>query len=200
LEASIALLRAFKDVRNEVFGRYDSASQTSYVVDPTDGTLWDLKPVLGLTLEHLGVDVSRGHITHELARLCRKSGVDVEQVVFSSRASRPLGMRINQVGLNPVDWSQVVEDQERITASSNYYLIKQYNRNSKVVDDALALAKGVCQACKMKAPFNTLQGIPFLEVHHIVPLSLGGPDILKNVVALCPNCHRKQHFGIADTF
>ncbi|MFU8787539.1 MAG: HNH endonuclease [Methylobacter sp.] len=34
-----------------------------------------------------------------------------------------------------------------------------------------------------------------MEVHHIVPLSQGGEDTIEYVVALCPNCHRKRHYG-----
>ena|GEM_PF-6572874 len=30
---------------------------------------------------------------------------------------------------------------------------------------------------------------PFLEQHHIVPQSIGGPDITSNIINLCPNCH-----------
>lgn len=33
------------------------------------------------------------------------------------------------------------------------------------------------------------------EVHHKVPLSAGGDDTVENAIALCPNCHRKAHFG-----
>jgi 5-methylcytosine-specific restriction protein A len=40
----------------------------------------------------------------------------------------------------------------------------------------------------------------FLEEHHVVPLPVGGPDIIENTVALCPNCHRKCHLSPeADT-
>ena len=36
---------------------------------------------------------------------------------------------------------------------------------------------------------------PYLEVHHKIRLSDGGEDTIDNVVALCPNCHRKAHYG-----
>ncbi|MBT7455033.1 MAG: HNH endonuclease [Gemmatimonadetes bacterium] len=42
-------------------------------------------------------------------------------------------------------------------------------------------------------PFRTDDGRPYLEVHHILPLSEGGEDGMLNVAALCPNCHRAQH-------
>ncbi len=29
----------------------------------------------------------------------------------------------------------------------------------------------------------------FIEVHHITPQELGGPDTLENAAPLCPNCH-----------
>ncbi|WP_080666815.1 HNH endonuclease signature motif containing protein [Variovorax paradoxus] len=38
-------------------------------------------------------------------------------------------------------------------------------------------------------------GDPYLEVHHITPLALGGDDTVDNAWALCPNCHREKHFG-----
>ncbi|MBC8673865.1 HNH endonuclease [Aeromonas hydrophila] len=49
---------------------------------------------------------------------------------------------------------------------------------------------------KHKAPFNRVSdGTPYLEVHHIQPLANGGEDTIQNTMALCPNCHRKRHFG-----
>lgn len=56
-------------------------------------------------------------------------------------------------------------------------------------------AKGSCEACKTAAPFKTEDGQPFLEVHHVVPLADGGPDMTSNAVAVCPNCHRKLHLS-----
>ena len=33
------------------------------------------------------------------------------------------------------------------------------------------------------------------DVHHILPLSDGGPDLKSNMICLCPTCHRKFHSG-----
>jgi 5-methylcytosine-specific restriction protein A len=38
-------------------------------------------------------------------------------------------------------------------------------------------------------------GMPYLEVHHVKQLKDGGSDRIDNAVALCPNCHRKAHYG-----
>lgn len=36
---------------------------------------------------------------------------------------------------------------------------------------------------------------PYLEVHHIIFLAQGGDDTVDNAEALCPNCHRRKHYG-----
>ena len=71
----------------------------------------------------------------------------------------------------------------------------KYSRAPDVVKYALAQADGVCGDCKKPAPFTTRQNQPYLEVHHKKPLAQGGPDTNENVIALCPNCHRKRHHG-----
>jgi 5-methylcytosine-specific restriction protein A len=51
----------------------------------------------------------------------------------------------------------------------------------------------ICQLCERPAPFRYPDGKPYLEPHHIIPLEEGGLDGPENIVALCPNCHRKMH-------
>ena len=59
---------------------------------------------------------------------------------------------------------------------------------------ALLRANGVCQKCNSDAPFKKQNtGEPYLEVHHVEPLSRGGADSLANVIAVCPNCHAQIH-------
>jgi predicted HNH restriction endonuclease len=72
--------------------------------------------------------------------------------------------------------------------------VRRYSRNADVVAERLHLAKGKCARCKEMAPFNrSLDGRPYLEVHHKVPLSCGGEDEVENTEALCPNCHAETH-------
>lgn len=70
---------------------------------------------------------------------------------------------------------------------------KQYGRNRIVAAHAKRRAGGCCELCGMKAPFLDKYGNPYLESHHVEWLSDGGADSIDNVVALCPNCHRKMH-------
>ena len=43
--------------------------------------------------------------------------------------------------------------------------------------------------------FAKPNGELYIEVHHIVPLATEGGDIISNVAALCPNCHKKAHYS-----
>lgn len=69
-------------------------------------------------------------------------------------------------------------------------------RNADVIVEVLERAQGHCEECKEPAPFiSRAKNEPYLEVHHKVRLADGGDDTVENAVALCPNCHRKLHFG-----
>lgn len=74
--------------------------------------------------------------------------------------------------------------------------IEVYERDPEVVAAVLLAANGKCSDCNKNAPFaRKNDNTPYLEVHHIKPLSKGGEDTVANAVALCPNCHRKKHYG-----
>lgn len=71
-----------------------------------------------------------------------------------------------------------------------------FNRNPAVIAEVLERSNGRCEKCRKPAPFKRASdGSPYLEVHHHIPLSKGGKDKIENALALCPNCHRKAHFG-----
>lgn len=70
-----------------------------------------------------------------------------------------------------------------------------FERSRVVRDYVLARANGRCEYCQSTAPFITTKGSPFLEVHHIMRLSDGGPDSPEHLIGLCPNCHRQAHYG-----
>lgn len=59
----------------------------------------------------------------------------------------------------------------------------------------LRRAAGKCEGCKAVAPFNTVNGEPYLEPHHIRRLTDGGPDDPRWVAGVCPNCHRRAHYS-----
>ena len=99
--------------------------------------------------------------------------------------------------------SEFLDNDELFTkaseASSNgrkvYYTeTVRIQRNPYVSEWAKRRENGTCLLCGDEGPFqDERSGRAFLEVHHIIPLAEGGSDSIYNVVALCPNCHRKMH-------
>lgn len=103
-----------------------------------------------------------------------------------------------------------IQDSRRITAEARQVRLSLSNptpvkveiqttaflRSADVIVEVLERAVGKCECCRNPGPFaRTSDGTPYLEVHHIVPLSKGGVDSVDNAQALCPNCHRRKHFG-----
>ena len=43
--------------------------------------------------------------------------------------------------------------------------------------------------------FEKPNGETYIEVHHIVSLANEGGDVINNVVAVCPNCHKMAHYS-----
>ena len=74
-----------------------------------------------------------------------------------------------------------------------------YDRSPDVVAEVLMRAAENCERCKKTAPFlRRRDGTPYLEVHHKIQLAHGGDDTVENAEALCPNCHRRSHYGQLD--
>jgi len=92
---------------------------------------------------------------------------------------------------------QMVESQPKSKPSKRTTSSVTFVRDEKIVKYALLRANGVCELCDKNAPFLKKDGSPFLEVHHIDFMKNNGNDLIDNVSALCPNCHRKMHHGIA---
>ncbi|SET30840.1 HNH endonuclease [[Clostridium] polysaccharolyticum] len=71
--------------------------------------------------------------------------------------------------------------------------VKVYYRDPYLKEIVKRIAEENCQLCEDKAPFYDKNNKPYLEEHHIIKLADGGSDTIDNVVAICPNCHRKIH-------
>ncbi|MFT3983585.1 MAG: HNH endonuclease [Lachnospiraceae bacterium] len=68
-----------------------------------------------------------------------------------------------------------------------------YYRSPYIKEMVKYIADGKCQMCGEKAPFYDKENKPYLEEHHVKRLADGGSDSMDNVVAVCPNCHRRVH-------
>lgn len=79
----------------------------------------------------------------------------------------------------------------RIKEISSKLESNEYNLTKKLT---VKRAGGKCELCGNKAPFQLPNGLPYLEVFHLNSISNGEIDARQNMVALCPNCHRKMQF------
>jgi len=68
------------------------------------------------------------------------------------------------------------------------------DRSAAVRANVLTRSQGRCEFCA-RPGFLTAAGAIYLETHHVVPLAEDGPDHESNVVALCPEDHRRAHYG-----
>ncbi|WP_296578237.1 EVE domain-containing protein [Phreatobacter sp.] len=80
--------------------------------------------------------------------------------------------------------------------STRVAAVRIYQRAEIVKAYALDRAKNRCElpGCTV-LPFLMDDETAYCEVHHIVPLAEGGPDIEENVACLCPAHHREAHCG-----
>ena len=67
----------------------------------------------------------------------------------------------------------------------------------KLNREILQRANNCCenQNCKNPQSFVDKNGEIFLEIHHKIPYSECKNHTLENCIALCPNCHRMEHYG-----
>ena len=97
-----------------------------------------------------------------------------------------------------VSVSQILGDDSEKTTVTPYSASSTENDKLSVVNPevsttVLAYAAGVCELCGQPAPFYDEGGNPYLETHYVQWLSEGGSPTPDNMVALCPNCHKKVH-------
>jgi 5-methylcytosine-specific restriction enzyme A len=88
-----------------------------------------------------------------------------------------------------VDQFSLPEPAEKQTSAGSVF-----PRSAEVRRSVLQRAAGTCECCGATG-FRTSSGAIYLETHHVIPLSEDGPDVVWNVVAICPNDHRRAHYG-----
>lgn len=77
----------------------------------------------------------------------------------------------------------------------------RYERDVSLAKDAIERASYRCEVNHQHQTFiSPLTNAPFMEAHHIIPLGSQhyfkfNIDHIDNICSLCPNCHRKIHYG-----
>jgi len=80
--------------------------------------------------------------------------------------------------------------------STRMLYTRAYDRDPLVIAIARKRANHRCEVVNCGHPsFQTIGGLAYTEVHHIIPLSEGGDDIIENVACLCAGHHREVHLG-----
>lgn len=74
--------------------------------------------------------------------------------------------------------------------SERTVVTKSYTSNPVLFAYAKLRADGKCECCGAPAPFK-VNGEPYLQITHIIPISQGGLDSADNIAAVCPNCNCK---------
>lgn len=194
-------------------------SRNTYLLDPEDYTLWDLKAVVARASD-LAVSGGSGHPSMDSGQFNTRRYIPellrlgFPILRFEVLAARSLGLRghdpaalcESHVLLEPPNGAERLDALMPVptsVAASEPALgpppkvdvaDRRFLRNSELVRKVLSGAAGICACCGGRA-FQTPGGDWYLEVHHKKWLSEGGPDALENMIALCPNCHAREHRG-----
>lgn len=70
---------------------------------------------------------------------------------------------------------------------------KKYGRAWKRIRDRYARQHPLCERCLAHGRLRKVE-----EVHHIIPVSMGGTHNADNLMSLCQSCHTKIHMEIGD--
>lgn len=194
----IGAIEAVKEMKNPPLRQ---ASKNTYILCPREETLWDLKLVIRYSLEQKNIVKYFVTTTYQSAL----SELGFIQVKFKAEHKRTLGIRgydgkavledhvvIFPAGDEIENGAAPIFNEEKYTERTSVIRI----RNSIYPKQVRAMANGRCEACHEQT-FRTRNGEWFLEVHHKKWLSEGGIDEIENMVALCPNCHRQEHYGVS---
>ena len=132
--------------------------------------------------------------TRDAIRVLEKLKIEMVNNVGDSRSE--FEKRVNASLLNNKARAKRLANRKSTKPRLMLKQVYVYDRNPDVVAEALYRAKGACEDCNSKAPFRRKSdSTPYLEVHHTQQLANGGDDVPENTKALCPNCHRKAHYG-----
>ena len=122
-------------------------------------------------------------------------GTELFALKVDARASADdLGSRIADRASEKTVWARALLATGR--PKRRFVTRDDFVRNPYVVKAALIRSGSLCEmpGCKTLL-FQRDSGNNYVEVHHVIPLGEMGNDSLDNVAALCPHCHREQHFS-----
>lgn len=95
--------------------------------------------------------------------------------------------------------SQDKEDFDELSKREPMYkVITYFKRNQKIVKKLKKLYNNKCQICEFT--FKKDNGENYSETHHLIPLTNKGADDIKNLIVVCPNCHKKLNYAKKEKY
>lgn len=190
------ILKAFKEYKAGIRPSNFGSARYAFVLNNEDQELYPVKIIWALANEY---DSTASFNTREAAKELEKYGfisIDSNTGLIYPASKDNLDEKVkNALNEKPEIRAQKLAH-NKTKPNKRTVEILQFERNPYVIAEVLIRANGICEECKNKAPFiRKSDNTPYLEVHHIIPLSENGDDTVENCIALCPNCHRKAHFG-----
>lgn len=135
-------------------------------------------------------------------RLKKINSIDTEKVMTKEEFDNELYKKVTQLKKAKRNTIEGRKDKPYVGVENPIKVqtvVTEYKRDPNVIYEVLKRANGICEMCNQDAPFiRKSDGTPYLEVHHIKPLSDGGSDTVNNTIAICPNCHAKAHYGVVE--
>ena len=166
-----------------------TGSSVEFRMQNISATLYDLK-IPHIVGYRPAMNVGSG-VKNRIKALLETHGVASFHAYIPTAVTPLLDERVAALRLKPLGKPPLGQ----ATSKSVTAITSTFVRDPAVKRWVLDACNGHCEGCKAPAPFKGMDGYPFLEVHHVVPLSALGSDRISNAVALCPNCHRRCHFG-----
>ncbi len=110
---------------------------------------------------------------------------------YTLRPQTPL--RIEQDAINAMQDDQA--DQSHGPERREHF-IETYIRDSKQISLAKKVFGTICMVEQCRNHFVKPDGMPYIEVHHVIPLCCDGEDALWNLSIVCAHHHRMAHFAV----
>jgi predicted restriction endonuclease len=119
-------------------------------------------------------------------RIIDRSGLEQDEFFQRLRSSRTDSERIRLLN----------ESYASATPRLKRYVSNRVERGITIGGKVKELNRHICQICGI-VPFMMRTKRPYAEAHHVIPLHKlqNGSLTSENVICVCPNCHRKIHYG-----
>ncbi|GGC98679.1 MrcB family domain-containing protein [Undibacterium terreum] len=137
----------------------------------------------------------------ELHTLCGKNLLNLTPVTENEYQSQ-VDMIAAGAGADiPEDEINLEPGGENVPPQSNASKGSKYQRDAKRAANALKRAGFKCEIDSTHPSFiSEKTGKNYVEAHHLIPMGMQSQfafslDVEGNIVALCPACHKKLHYG-----